>query len=173
MNEICQAFLWSTISLVQNSAATDQAATDLALRYLNTICFAEPTNQGFLSLSDLDQAAQVISPLFEQPERQIQLLVNNEDLQRRISECMARISVSDMHMGLCLTQRGEIGRVPHEATVGDRICFFMGVDLPFVIREKEKGANEYLLIDHCLIQGKMDGELWEQKDLQIQEICLV
>jgi hypothetical protein len=173
MNEVRLAFLWNTISLVQNSAATDKAAIDLALRYLNTICFAEPMDQGFLSLSDLDQAAQVISPLFEQPERQIQLLVNNEDLQKRISECMARIFVSDIHMGLCLTQRGEIGRVPHEAIVGDRICFFMGVDLPFVIREKEKGSNEYLLIDHCLIQGKMDGELWEQKDLQIQEICLV
>jgi hypothetical protein len=52
----------------------------------------------------------------------------------------------------CTTINGYMGWVPLEAREGDRICYFEGCKLPFVIRPCE---DEYQLVGDCYLHGLM------------------
>ncbi|KAJ9642859.1 hypothetical protein H2199_004380 [Coniosporium tulheliwenetii] len=59
---------------------------------------------------------------------------------------------------LCVTHNGYIGNAPHSTLPGDKICFFYGSRVPFVLREE--GAS-YRIIGDCYIHGLMNGEAFE------------
>jgi hypothetical protein len=50
------------------------------------------------------------------------------------------------------TTNGYMGWVPSEAREGDRICYFEGCKLPFVIRPCE---DRYQLVGDCYLHGLM------------------
>ena len=68
-----------------------------------------------------------------------------------------------------MTRKGFVGLVPGDAAEGDVICVFIGVKVPFVLREDEDG---YQLLGDCYVHGIMEGEALEMPDSIVQEIIL-
>lgn len=167
--ELRRNFLFNTMVLIRKSTRENECTTDLALRHIRTLCLDSPIGEPYLQPSELPSAAEKVAPFYGNPET----LLKNTDLQREIMEYLMRVYLCDMHTGFCLTGSGCVGRVPYEAVVGDKICFFQGVGIPFIIRETGANTNEYSLIDSCYVHGKMHGEVWDEDGIQLQEICLV
>jgi hypothetical protein len=71
----------------------------------------------------------------------------------------------------CITAKDRLGCVPQAAQVGDRICVLYGGRLPFVIRPC--GDGRYTYVGNCYLQGIMDGEAVDMKDLEEEEFMLV
>jgi hypothetical protein len=72
---------------------------------------------------------------------------------------------------------GRLGLVPRGAEVGDLICVFNGVDVPFIVRRIElyenAGNEEYEVVGECYIHGLSEGEALRMKGLEGKEIVLV
>jgi Heterokaryon incompatibility protein (HET) len=71
----------------------------------------------------------------------------------------------------CVTARDRLACVPQAAEVGDRICVLYGGRLPFVIRPCDGGRYTY--VGNCYLQGIMNGEAVDMKDLEEEEFMLV
>lgn len=54
------------------------------------------------------------------------------------------------------TLHGSIGWSPRVAEVGDLICVFDGMELPYAVRPKEDTEGVYSLVGECFIAGLMD-----------------
>jgi Heterokaryon incompatibility protein (HET) len=65
---------------------------------------------------------------------------------------------------------GYIGFVPKETEMGDFICVFLGVNVPFVIRRK---GRRYSLIGECFVYGYMQGEAMRKVDEGTFEISTI
>ena len=72
---------------------------------------------------------------------------------------------------LGVTEKRYLGLYPRGANVGDQVCVFIGVCVPFVIR-KLGGRNEYQLVGECYVHDIMDGQAECMGDLQRTEIVL-
>jgi hypothetical protein len=59
-----------------------------------------------------------------------------------------------------ITERGLLGLVASDAQVGDCICIFQGVQVPFVLRQRPN-SDLYNLVGECYLQGWMDGSCFE------------
>lgn len=57
-----------------------------------------------------------------------------------------------------VSRYGRIGWVPFRTRVGDRICVFRGVRMPFVLRPQR---DRWEIIGACYVHGLMDGEVWD------------
>lgn len=66
--------------------------------------------------------------------------------------------------GVCLTEKGFVGRVPLTAEVGDRVAVLFGVDVPFLLREH--GDGMFKLVGECYIHGIMDGEVMTRHGIE-------
>jgi hypothetical protein len=165
-NEANVKFFFSTAELVKRSA---MAATrsDLAESHIRTLTFDQPSAS--LSSSELGSISQIVEPFYHDN----QLLRATFEEKQRISECFGRIKANGPFLNFCLTKLGSIGRIPREARTGDKVSFFQGIAKPFIIRSHEQRANKYILIGSCYILGKMRGEAFQEKDLDIQEISLI
>jgi len=175
-HEACISFINDTRALMLKSAHIDELPQALGLRHLKTLCLADPPglvfDAGYIRTVDLEETAKLVAPIYDFIN--LKVLLNNPDLLQQIGQHIRRVYVSDTSLGFSLTKNGEIGRVPHEAKVNDKVCFFQGINIPFVIRESEEAVGEYTLIDHCYIDGQMDGKFWEKHCHQeALEICLV
>jgi hypothetical protein len=169
-------FVWNTMLLMADSAHAGEPTAALALRHLSTLCQADPPrlayDAGYVTVAELGNISQIVAPLYN--SKNLQPLTDDPEMQRQIGLQLGRINVSDTSMGFCRTNNGEIGRVPHEAAVNDLVCFFQGIDIPFVVRESTGSSSEYSLIDHCYIDGQMGGKFWQaHKPEDTKEICLV
>ena len=146
-----------------------------ASRHLNTLCLSDTADvgsgPGYLKRSDFEATSRLIAPFYE--SQNFAVLAADTELQTQIAQTLGRVYVSDTRTGFCLTQNGHVGRVSHEAKVGDRICFFQGVDIPFTVRDTGTCPEEVLIIDHCFVEGLMNGEFWRQTPSAVEEICLV
>ena len=70
----------------------------------------------------------------------------------------------------CSTKEGSIGLVPGAAQKGDLIAIFMGADVPFVIRPG--GAGTHVLIGECYVHGIMNGEAFQGREAEVDDIVL-
>ncbi len=64
----------------------------------------------------------------------------------------------------CVTELGYIGLVPHDAQVGDSVIIIHGAAVPFIMRKRDKKAEDKLpniLIGECYLHGIMYGEAME------------
>jgi hypothetical protein len=66
----------------------------------------------------------------------------------------------------CVTDNDFIGLVPPQTLPGDKICIFLGVQTPFIVRRKpSKNADggpeveEYELVGTVYVHGMMNGEM--------------
>ncbi len=84
-----------------------------------------------------------------------------------LAACMERLSLTSnlllenliadkMQRRFGRTKEGRVGWLPPVAEMGDFICIFDGMELPYVIRPAAHGR--YLLVGECLIPGIMMGE---------------
>ena len=65
------------------------------------------------------------------------------------------------HGKFCITKKGYVGMVSHEARVGDEICVLYGAAVPFVLRKSSfpaSGKLNFKLIGEAYIHGIMYGE---------------
>ena len=65
----------------------------------------------------------------------------------------------------CITDGGYMGWVPLAALRGDRVCFFQGCELPFVVRPDGTG---WRLLGDCYLHGLMAGvpEGWSEREAE-------
>ncbi|KAI1609120.1 heterokaryon incompatibility protein-domain-containing protein [Exophiala viscosa] len=174
---VCQVhFTFDTLNLMMESGYADEGPAALALRHMRTLCLSNPPKRGlgpgYLTVSELEDASKVVAPRYD--FNNLAPLLTDAGLQTQTSQVLGRLYISDQRLGFALTQLGRIGRVPHEAKKNDKICFFQGIDIPFVVRETGPITRQFSLIDHCYIDGEMDGSFWQRHDDQkAQEICLV
>jgi hypothetical protein len=68
-------------------------------------------------------------------------------------------------------EKGWLGLAPMNAEVGDRIALLEGGNVPYILRPKLFGENEWEIIGDAYVHGIMDGECW--KPDQLVEIILV
>jgi hypothetical protein len=57
-----------------------------------------------------------------------------------------------------LTDRGCLGLAPKSAGYGDSVCVVFGSRVPFVLRKVERGADEFLVVGQCYLDGWMYGK---------------
>lgn len=65
---------------------------------------------------------------------------------------------------LCSPVNGRLGLMPNTTQLADRICVFLGGQVPYVIRPY--GNEEHTLIGLCYLHGVMDGEAMAMDDLR-------
>lgn len=163
-SEGCFKFIMNTQALMMTLAQIGESAAALAMRHLTTLCLGPH--------SDLEDSARFVAPFYD--FQNLHVLLDNADLTRQISQRLATINVSDTSWGFFLTENGEIGRASHETKLKDKICFFQGINIPFIVRNVEGSSNEYIILDHCYVDGHMNGKFWDQHDPEnAHEICLV
>lgn len=63
--------------------------------------------------------------------------------------------------------------MPSEAEVGDRIAVFLGVIVPFVIRQRSEKEVDHLVVGECYVHGLMEGEALDLPNVKIEDITLV
>ncbi|GAB1311348.1 hypothetical protein MFIFM68171_01558 [Madurella fahalii] len=93
------------------------------------------------------------------------------DYRRTASAFSTRLSTTRF----CVTGRGYVGLVPHDATVGDSIVLVDGAAVPFVVRgcgDKET-SNLTTFVGECYIHGIMHGEALGFEDAMAGEIYFV
>jgi hypothetical protein len=67
----------------------------------------------------------------------------------------------------CGTTNGDMGLMPKYAAIGDIICVYPGVKVPFVVRfnpPTEDGIQTYALVGECYVHGIMRGQRKEWAD---------
>jgi hypothetical protein len=62
---------------------------------------------------------------------------------------------------LCRTRNGRAGLVPSETRLGDDVCIFLEVPIPFVVRKK---GDHYQLVGPCCVRNMTDGQAFESGD---------
>lgn len=98
---------------------------------------------------------------------------------KRYGELISRIYYACAHRRLCRTQKGYIGLVPWNASVGDEVWILAGGKTPFVLRKTAKeGEHDTVsarsLVGEAYVHGIMGGEAWERKDsLDLTSLHLV
>jgi len=71
----------------------------------------------------------------------------------------------------CVTEKGDVGLVPKYTNVGDLVCVFAGLDVPFIVRPSESQAGTYELVGECYIHGIMRSRGRDLGD--VEKITLV
>jgi hypothetical protein len=76
---------------------------------------------------------------------------------------------------LCVTERGYLGLVPHDAVAGDSVVLIDGGAVPFVVRGCGDAERPYIttLVGECYVHGIMHGEAMGFGDLVVGELFLV
>lgn len=54
---------------------------------------------------------------------------------------------------LAITEGVLMGLVPAETQVSDTLCIIAGVQVPFVLHERQQGSDGHILIGECYFQG--------------------
>jgi hypothetical protein len=70
-----------------------------------------------------------------------------------------------------VTKDGYMALVPREAIIGDVVCVFQGIAVPFVLRPVAGAVDNYELVGPCYCHGIMMGEVvthCQARDLIIQ-----
>lgn len=159
-------FIWGTAQMIKQSAAA-AAGPSLAKTHIKTLTFGQSSST--LPSSEHDSASQVAEPFYHDD----QWNMATAEEKNLIGGSVARVHVESAMLGFCLTRLGSVGRVPYNARIGDKICFFQGISKPFAIRSQEGRPNEYELVGDCYIHGKMCGEIFQGELPDVQEIVLV
>jgi hypothetical protein len=74
-------------------------------------------------------------------------------------EFLALYDAASCGRRISITERRYLGLVPAETQIGDYLCIFSGMQVPFVLRQEPR-SDQYSLIGECYIQGWMDGVLF-------------
>lgn len=84
------------------------------------------------------------------------------DYWRTVSAFSTRLSTARF----CITEKGYVGLVPHDAVVGDSVVLVNGAAVPFVVRGCGDVERPYLttLVGECYIHGIMHGEALNFED---------
>jgi hypothetical protein len=165
-NEAGVKFFFSTSELVKRSAMA-AIGLDVAESHIRTLTFGQSSAR--LSSSEFGSVGAIIEPLYHDDR----ILNASTEERAQISNCIARIEVQSGFLNFCLTERGSIGRIPHDARTDDKVCFFPGIATPFIIRSHQQRDHDYVLIGKCYIDGEMCGEVFREMDVDVQEISLV
>ncbi|KAK3377477.1 hypothetical protein B0H63DRAFT_546897 [Podospora didyma] len=75
----------------------------------------------------------------------------------------------------CVTELGYIGLVPHDAEVGDTVIILDGAAVPFIMRKRDKKAEDTLpniLMGECYLHRIMYGEALEFDEVETELIQL-
>jgi hypothetical protein len=86
--------------------------------------------------------------------------VLEEDERRREQES-ARLLSCCTSRRFFVTEQGYMGLSFPETRVGDRVCVFPGLEVPFIVRPD---GDYYLLVGEAYVQGLMDGEAMQDLD---------
>lgn len=62
-----------------------------------------------------------------------------------------------------VSENGRFGWVPFRTEVGDRVCVFRGIRIPFIMRPQ---GDQWEFIGACYVHGSMDGEIWDLDSLR-------
>jgi hypothetical protein len=87
-----------------------------------------------------------------------------------------QISMTNFMRGrqFCSSKSGYIGWAPSNAQLGDKVCFFQGYPIPFVLRPtNDKHSVDFQLIGEAYIHGMMNGETADLNDASPEIIRLV
>ena len=72
-----------------------------------------------------------------------------------------------------VTEGGYLGLASgSEMRVGDEICLFGGVKVPFLVREIGAGRGAWRLVAPVYVEGMMDGEVWDERG-SLDEFAIV
>lgn len=70
----------------------------------------------------------------------------------------------------CMFDDGRAGWVPEAAEVGDQIAIFLGATVPILLRPRRDG---YIVLGEAYVHEMMDGQAFEEPDVQIETITLI
>lgn len=72
-----------------------------------------------------------------------------------------------------VTEKGNIGLAPAISEIGDKVCIFLGGQVPFLLRP---GRDEHRLCGECFVRGLMDGQaikMWDSWKLEKETFKLI
>ena len=70
----------------------------------------------------------------------------------------------------CLFDDGRVGWVPESVEIGDRIAIFSGGTVPILLRSS---GNDYIVLGEAYVDEMMDGQAFEEPEVQVETITLV
>jgi Heterokaryon incompatibility protein (HET) len=178
-NQLHGTLLWEAYSLLlgcdKYSATPLTANTDTDM-----VEYARSLNGKYVAGGDLS-AAWFRTLFILNPSVSLDESVQSHDNVTRFTRSMKSPKTSQEWMlrtGFCRNRRffvsndGYMGFVPKETEIGDFVCVFLGVNVPFVIRRK---GRRYSLIGECFVYGYMQGEAMRKVNegtLEISTIAL-
>lgn len=71
-----------------------------------------------------------------------------------------------------VTSTGFLGLAPYGAREGDVVFVVRGIDVPLVLRADGDDKASYELIGDCYVQGVMEGEALEMRELVALEVIV-
>ena len=141
-----------------------QHGTNISVERYAKALVADFFGQGIEYFSDSSTHSWTFTDLYEHVRAGQDLAAEHRDFMN----WSARLT--DTH-GFVLTYKKNIGWVPWDAKCRDIICIVFGVKMPLVIREVENG--KYILIGAAYIEGIMYGEVFEETNIEGEDIMLV
>ena len=73
-------------------------------------------------------------------------------------------------MRICITSSNRLGLVPEWTQEGDSIAVFLGSQTPSVVRKG--GVSSFFFLGNCYINGIMDGEVFKDSSLSVEQLIL-
>ena len=70
----------------------------------------------------------------------------------------------------CLFDDGRAGWVPDTAKIGDQVAIFLGAEVPILLRPQ---GDAYLVVGETYVHEMMDGQAFEDPEVEIETIKLV
>lgn len=93
-----------------------------------------------------------------------------QDIEAPCNEWMPQMtSTTGKRVGI--THNGRLALLPEEAEIGDEICVFDGVKVPFVVRSSTVDGH-YKLVGSCYLHEMMDGQVEKREDCHKSRILL-
>ena len=162
--QVAQRWLCLARTLPEDSETMDEPIT---------VAFARTLFTDGLKNRNAAEAArlymELLHPFLTGPEPSQERLAQAYAHDRRFEYACSLSVFTHMNRSFVLTGGGRMATVPATTEEHDLIVIFAGSSLPFVIRQREE---KFDLIGPAYVHGAMDGELWPEDKLGLDEFVL-
>jgi hypothetical protein len=153
--------------IIAQGASWDIYPTDDILRTAFWRVLVGPTNQILSALAlDADHCSAnwaFFKSLFDKHPEIANIGRDESEVLKmgtRLSDMLYKMTGQCSSKRFCVTENGRLGLLPPLVRAGDRIYYFNGLGMPFVLREKragEGGEASHALVGTCFIDGLIEG----------------
>jgi hypothetical protein len=124
--------------------------------------------QAFMRLALMDPHSDLdVNNYFTESQNILATGLDVDDHEFNVEKVVARLSRCCLNRRFFVTEQGYMGLSFPETRVGDIVCVFPGLEVPFIVRPD---GEYYLLVGEAYVQGLMDGEAMQDLDAGLVQL---